>query len=245
MRAREKGFTLVEIVFAIFVGLLLMSAAYVAMTAGQQSSAGVERKVAAQQDVRAALQIMGLELSMASYNPHYMPNMWHDLPALGAKVDCKPSDKQQLKGIRKATPWEIIVEMDIGESGLAGDEKGEIVRYEYISGVSGQFIRRETANCENDRDSGGGLPFLGSSGSPKQPRTVRVVNDLRGVPVFQYFDAVGAGTPLNPGAKLSDIPKIRRIDITLAVESAEVDPSTKLPKQMTYSTSVLVRNHAF
>ena len=245
MRGREKGFTLVEILFAIFVGLLLMSAAYVAMTSGQQSSAGVERRVAAQQDVRAAMQIMGLELSMASYNPHYMPNMWHDLPPLGGNVSCAGSPDQTRKGIREATPTAITVEMDIGENGQAGDDQGEIVRYEYLPGADKQFITRETANCDHLRGPGAAQPFLGSSGSPKQPRTVRVVNDLRGVPVFQYFDAVGAGTPLNPGAKLSDIPKIRRIDITLAVESAEVDPSTKLPKQMTYSTSVLVRNHAF
>ncbi len=45
---------------------------------------------------------------------------------------------------------------------------------------------------------------------------------------------------INPG----HIPDIRRIDITLAVETDEVDPSTKARKQMTYMTSVAVRNHA-
>ena len=247
MRGREKGFTLVEILFAIFVGLILMSAAYIAMTSGQQSAAGVERKVAAQQDVRAAMQIMGLELSMASYNPNYMPNLWHDLPPLGSatKVSCTGSGDQTLKGIREATPTAVTVEMDIGENGQAGDDHGEIVRYEYLPGANAQFITRETVNCGNLRGPGGAQPFLGSSGSPGQPRTVRVVNDLRGIPVFQYFDAVGAGAPLNPGGNPNDIPKIRRIDITMAVETAEVDPSTKKPKQMIYSTSVLVRNHVF
>ena len=247
MREREKEFTLVEIVFAIFVGLLLMSAAYVAMTAGQQTSAGVERKVAAQQDVRAAMQIMGLELSMASYNPFYMPNLWHDLPAVGAMVDCTPkaSDKQELKGIREATPTAITVEMDIGENGQAGDDQGEIVRYEYVPGADKQYITRETANCGKNRDSGAAQPFLGADPSKGKPRTVRVINDLRGIPVFQYFDSVGAGASLNPGANSNDIPRIRRIDITLAVETDEVDPSTRGRKQMIYSTSVLVRNHVF
>jgi len=245
MRGREKGFTLVEILFAIFVGLILMSAAYVAMTSGQQTSAGVERKVAAQQDVRAAMQIMGLELSMASYNPNYMPNVWHDLPPSGSAISCTGSGDQTLKGIREATPTAITVEMDIGESGLSGDDKGEIVRYEYHSGVNEQYITRETANCGQNRNSSAAQPFLGSRGTPGQPRTVRVVNDLRGIPVFQYFDSVGAGALLNPGATSSDIPKIRRIDIILAVETAEVDPSTKRPKEMIYSTSVFVRNHVF
>jgi hypothetical protein len=40
------------------------------------------------------------------------------------------------------------------------------------------------------------------------------------------------------------IPNIRRIDITLAVETEEVEPTTKARRQMTYSTSMLVRNHA-
>jgi hypothetical protein len=227
------------------VGLILMSAAYIAMTSGQQTSAGVERKVAAQQDVRAAMQIMGLELSMASYNPHYMPNLWHDLPAVGNTVQCQGSGNQAYKGIREATPTAITVEMDIGESGLSGDDKGEIVRYEYLAGATAQFITRETANCGNTRGPGASQPFLGSSGNPGQPRTVRVVNDGLGVPVFRYFDAKSPATELFPGVTPNDIPKIRRIDIVLAVETAEVDPSTKRAKQMTYSTSVLVRNHVF
>jgi len=245
MNRKERGFTLVEILFAVFIGLLLMSAAYISMTSGQLSSAGIERKVAAQQDVRAALQIMGLELSMASYNPNYMPNLWHNLPPKGSasKVSCSGSDDQTWKGIREATPSAITVEMDLGGTGQAGDEQGEIIRYEYISGGAGQYITRETVNCNNAL--GGGQPFLGSSGAAGQTRNVRVINDLQGVPVFQYYDGVGAGAPLNPGTNSTDIPKIRRIDITLAVETAEVDPATKRPRQMTYSTSVLVRNHAF
>jgi hypothetical protein len=230
-----------------------MSAAYVAMTSGQQSSAGVERKVAAQQDLRAAMQIMGLELSMASYNPHYMPNLWHDLPNLGATVDCIPkgSDKQDLKGIREATPTAITVEMDIGENGQVGDDHGEIVRYEYLPGENAQRITRETANCGNKRDSGAAQPFLGADPSKGKPRTVRVINDDLNLVTFRYYNGVGQGTELSincsKGNELSctQIPNIRRIDITLAVETDEPDPATKQRKRMTYSTSVLVRNHAF
>jgi len=246
MKRRAKGFTLVEILFAILVGLLLISAAYVAMTSGQQSSAGVERKVAAQQDVRAAMQVMGLELSMASYNPNYMPNLWHDLPAEGGTVQCQGSGKQAYKGIREATPTAITVEMDIDENGLVGKEKGEIVRYE----CSNQYISRETANCGSTRSVTAAAPFLGDKPDSLRPRTVRVMNDAN-LPVFRYFNGVGRGSELAIDCRTGDesscdqIPNIRRIDITLAVETAEVDPATKRPKQMIYSTSVLVRNHVF
>ncbi len=70
---RAAGFTIVEIILALFIGGVLMSAIYAVMISGQKSSAGVERKVAAQQDVRAALEIMAMEIGMASYNPFLRP----------------------------------------------------------------------------------------------------------------------------------------------------------------------------
>jgi type II secretory pathway pseudopilin PulG len=255
MKEKEKeiGFTLIEVMFAILVGMLLLGAAYVAMNAGQQTSAGVERKVAAQQDVRAALQIMGLDLSMASYNPHYAPNIWHDLPGLGSVVQCTASINQSFKGIREATPTAITVEMDIGESNLVGDDPGEIIRYNYNpDGQNRGFITRETANCNNIRAASAAFPFLGDSIASGRPRSVRVINNDLNLPIFRYFNGVGQeGTPLpincSTGNEPScvEISNIRRIDITLAVETDEVDPATKVRKRMTYSTSVLVRNQAF
>ena len=78
---KDKGFTLVEILMAVFIGLILLGAVYVSMNSGQRSSAGVERKVAAQQDVRAALEVMAMEISMASFNPNFMPaGIWKNPP---------------------------------------------------------------------------------------------------------------------------------------------------------------------
>jgi prepilin-type N-terminal cleavage/methylation domain-containing protein len=253
MKAGEKGFTLIEILFAILIGVILISVCYIAMTSGQQTSAGVERKVAAQQDVRAAMQVMGLELSMASYNPHYMPNIWHDLPSLGSLVQCQGSGIQAYKGIREATPTAITVEMDVGESNLVGDERGEIIRYAYDP--DNQYLTRETANCDQTRNASAAAPFLGDNPNaiPPRPRTVRVINQTLGIQngqnvpaVFRYFDARHPATELFPTlADPSPIPNIRRIDITLAVETDEVDPASKRRRQMIYSTSVLVRNHVF
>ena len=250
----ERGFTLVEILFAIFVGMVLVGAAYLAMNSGQQSSAGIERKVAAQQDVRASLQTMGLELSMASYNPNYISGIWHDLPAMNNTVQCTSLGNQAYKGIREATPTWIIIEMDIGESNSVGDDRGEIIRYEYELGT--QSITRETANCGNVRRPQAVFHFLGDDPSTGRPRTVRVINNnlddpsrnivngRNDVAVFRYYNGIGAGGELFPDINPGDIPNIRRIDITLAVETDEVDPSTKARKQMTYMTSVAVRNHA-
>jgi prepilin-type N-terminal cleavage/methylation domain-containing protein len=255
METGQKGFTLIELLFAILIGMMLIAAAYIAMTSGQQTSAGVERKVAAQQDVRAAMQVMGLELSMASYNPYSMPNIWHDLPPPGGLVECQASGNQAYKGIREATPTAITVEMDVGESSLVGDQRGEVLRYVYDP--DGQFLTRETANCQETRSPSAVFPFLGDKPESKRTRTVRVnnqnpenssqdiVNGHGNVAVFRYFDAQKPGNELYPDETPSDIEKIRRIDITLAVETDEVDPASKRRRQMIYSTSVLVRNHVF
>lgn len=251
---RRTGFTLVEVLFAIFIGLILMGVAYVAMNSGQRASAGMERKVAAQQDVRGAMQTIGLELSMASYNPNYLTGIWHDLPPIGNTVQCTPLGNQTYKGIREATPNSITVEMDLGESNFAGDERGEIIRYVYDT--ARQFVSRETANCGNSRGTGAALPFLGMSPASHKPRTVRVINNNLEAPprnivngrnevaVFRYYDGRNPANELYPHLNGDQIPDIRRIDITLAVETDEVDPNSHVRRQMTYSTSVFVRNHA-
>jgi prepilin-type N-terminal cleavage/methylation domain-containing protein len=245
----QRGFTLVEVLFAIFMGAMLMAVAYIAMTSGQQSSAGMERKVAAQQDVRAALQVMRLELSMASYNPNYISGIWHDLPAMGSIVQCTASGNQAYKGIREAAPTSITIEMDLNENSRMGDPSlSEIVRYNYD--MANQYITRETANCGKTRDPGAAFPFLGDNPKKGRPRTVRVINDTLGVAnghnapaVFRYYDARNPTNELYPGEDPNVIPDIRRVDIALAVETDEVDPSTNTRKKMIYSTSVFVRNH--
>jgi hypothetical protein len=81
---------------------------------------------------------------------------------------------------------------------------------------------------------------------PGNPRAVRVINNTAGtgntaIPVFRYYD--GTGTEIAATALPAGIPDIRRIDITLAVETEGVDPNTNLRRRLIYSTSVIPRNH--
>ena len=219
-----------------------MSAVYFTMISGQKSSAGVERKVAAQQDVRAALDIMAMEIGMASYNPNFaLPGQIWVNPTNCTGATANP----QYRGIQAATPTAITVEMDIVENGIIQiPDANEIISYSYDQG--NQYITR-SVNC------GTADPFLGAAaGAATGTKTVNVVNATAnpnivngaGVPaVFRYYDSTG--TELYPGTNpITDIPKIRRIDITLAVQTEEKDPNTNSYRQMIYSTKVLVRNHA-
>jgi hypothetical protein len=220
------------------------------MISGQKSTTGVERKVAAQQDVKAALDIMAMEISMASYNPFFGMGIWVQPPGSPpSSNDCIATGNQMYRGIQEATPTAITVEMDVGPDGfgngsIGSPDENEIIRYAYDAAI--QYINR-SSNC------GPAQPFLGAdpATAPSGTRTVRVKNKELGInngastptpALFRYYDS--NGTELYPDTTPANIPNIRRIDITLAVETEEVDPSTGNPRQMIYSTSVLVRNHA-
>jgi prepilin-type N-terminal cleavage/methylation domain-containing protein len=221
-----KGFTLVEILSALFVGLILLGAVYISMVSGQKSSVSIERKTVAHQDARAVLEIMATEIAMASFNPNFASNFWRN------PGDCvNISANQAYKGIQGATANSIISEMDILESSVVGDSPNEVISYVYD--VANERVTRE-ANC------GGATPFLGDV--PGNARSVRVINNTLGIPMFRYFD--GLGNEIAAGTLPASIPNIRRIEITLAVETEEVTPDTGTRRRMIYSTSVIPRNHA-
>ncbi len=250
----DNGFTLVEILMAVFIGLILLGAVYVSMNSGQRTSAGVERKVAAQQDVRSGLEVMAMEISMASFDPNLVAGSFWVNP----NTCTNPSANQTYKGIQVATPKSLTIEMDINQNSRIYDSAistgadctvptkdcNEIISYVWDD--VNEYIKRET-NCS------GPQPFLGDvTGAVEGTRTVRVkntsmgINNGFGVPaIFRYYDGKNAEINIDTSAGINPnrIPDIRRIDIALGVWTEEVDPNTHTNKQMIYSTSVLVRNH--
>lgn len=234
---KDQGFTLVELMIAVGVSMFILAAVYVAVNSTQRHSAGIERKVTAQQDVKPALDLMAMEIGMVSYNPTFKAGLWV-IPSgtcLGTAVN------QNYRGIQEATANSIVVEMDIGPSGdgdgMLGDDN-EVIRYAYVAG--NQYITREVS-CK-----GGAQPFLGADPATTVVRTVKVINNTLGIPVFRYFNGAGSEifvTNDDTGLPVK-IPDIRRIEIVLAVETEGIDPNTGQPKRMIYSTSVIPRNHA-
>ena len=218
-----KGFTLVEVLFAITIGLLLLGAIFVAVQSGQRSSVAIEAKTTAQQDVRAVLELMSLEIGMASYYRY------------GGVGVTNPWPGSTNKGILEATPTALRIQMDIDPEDGAVVGNNEDIRYEYIPAE--QRVTRAGA-------AGGAQPFLGCADANGDGRcddnntlrTVRVINNTLGIPMFRYYNGAGTAT--------ANVPDIRRIDITLAVETETIDPNTGQRRRMIYSTSVIPRNHA-
>ena len=126
----------------------------------------------------------------------------------------------------------MTVESDNNENGvIGGGNPNEVITYAYDS--ANQYITRST-NC------GVNQPFLGEDRASGNPRAVRVIN-TNAVPVFQYFSA--EGTQIAAAGLPAGIPNIARIDITLWVETEDVDPNSGQRRRMVYSTSVIPRNH--
>jgi len=228
----HSGFTMVEVLFALVTGLVVMGAVYTAMITGQRSSVGIEQRVAAAQDVRASLEVMSMEIGMASFNPNFVPGVWLETGACA-----NPSANQGFRGVQVATANAITVEMDINENGVVGDPN-EVIAYVYD--IPNQRITRST-NC------GGAQPFLGETVGT-QGRSVRVLNGdpAINIPVFRYFDGQGADITANITAGLPGaIQNIRRIEIALVVETENADPATQQRRRLVYTNGVILRNHAF
>lgn len=244
-----KGFTLVEILVAMAISMVMLFAIGMAIDSASRSSTGMERKVMAQQDVRSVLELMAMEIRMASYNPTFTDTMWRgDAAAGGGITSCTAqSTNLNYRGIQEATANSITVEMDISD-GTGGDGQGaltdanEIISYNYVAtgtlAAGNRYITRAT-NC------GSAQSFLGDSLASGNPRTVRVINSDLAIPIFRYFNGLGVEIPVDGTA--NGIPaqtsNVRMIEITLAVETSDIDPETKLTRRMIYTTREVLRNH--
>ena len=234
---KREGFTLIEVLLAVFISLVLLVSVYFAVTSAQRSTTGVEIKVVAQQDVRAILDVMALEIGMASYNPTYSLTLWGAQRGIREVVNPTPPPTNV------SMAYGLSVLMDLAGTGITSNLAGITYAYDPVN----QQITRD--------DGTGPVPFLGDAlGSP---RSVRVVNDVNGnglydagidIPVFRYF-----GTRTDPTNVVADeilpanlpgrIAEIRRVEITLAVETEDPDPNTRQRRRMIYTTSVIPRNH--
>lgn len=233
-RCMEKGFTLIEIIAAMTIAMILLLSVYEVINMAQKSTTGIDRKVIAQQDVRVVLELMAMEIRMASYDASLNRGIWVDPATCVAGTPTA-------RGIRGATPGTLTVEMDINDSGAVGDAPNEIISYAYLSDSTDLRITRGTIRCPGPT-TGGAQPLLGAPEGGTDARTVRVINQTVNVPVFRYYD--GAGTEIFPTAgNQTSVPNIRRIDITLAVETEDVDPVSQQRLRMIYGTSATTKNH--
>jgi prepilin-type N-terminal cleavage/methylation domain-containing protein len=231
---KQEGFTLVEMMVSLGIGMVILAAIYAMVNSGQKSTVNVERKVYANQDARTALDFMSLEIEMASYNPRpdqLKSTFWKD-PLSNNCPNCSASGNQNYRGIQQATPYAITVQMNLDGSSNICDNPNESITYKYDA--ANQLISR-SLDCGS-----GNVPFLGDLPDTWNNRSLRVIN-TSAVPVFRYFNA--SNVEIASNALPAGSPNIARIDVTLWVETADIDVNSGHRRQMVYSTSVVPRNH--
>ena len=222
----KKGFTLVELLVSMAVGMVILLAVYAAVQMAQQSSTNVAYKITTQQDVRSVLDLMAMEIRMASYNPQNTSTTWGTIPAcagmgLGTPVTA-------LKGIPVANRNTITVAMDLDGNGVIGNASNEYLMYSY----DGATTIRRNVSC------GGNDAILGGTGT-----NTNVRNAAAGLYLFRYFDRLDNDITAAVEASQSQIANIRRILITIVADTEQNDPNTQQPRRMIYSTNIIVRNH--
>ncbi|MEE9936292.1 MAG: prepilin-type N-terminal cleavage/methylation domain-containing protein, partial [Deltaproteobacteria bacterium] len=81
---RKNGFTLVEVLVGVVVGLIIVAGVYGVMVLTQRTSASLGRRVVTQQDTRLVLDFMASEIRMASFNPSMSGDTWINSTTTGA-----------------------------------------------------------------------------------------------------------------------------------------------------------------
>lgn len=214
MNMKKNGFTLVELIIAMGVGLVILAAIYAGVNIAQRSSSSLGRKVTTQQDARSVLDLMAMEIRMASFNPSMTQTTWTN-----TALACS-SLATANKGIGIANADQIALGMDLNGDGIIAPSNEYIV-YKYNS--ASNTITRSV-------DCGADVAILGGTGSATMVR-----NSDAGANLLQYYDKGG-----NVPASISDI---RRVRITIVADTESDDSLTHQPKRMTYTTDVLVINH--
>lgn len=228
----EKGFTLFELMIALGISVFIMAAIYASVNMAQRSSTSVTRRVTTQQDVRAVMDIMAMEIRMASFNPTPPPtgSTWSTIP-YGENKSLKTAPIPSNKGIQIAQANQIHISMDLNGDGIIGDvtkEDGTVVNVQNEH-ILYSYDPTKNAIYRNVSD-GNNQPILGGSDDTE----TKVING-NSTPLFQYFD--------RDGNTATSIPAIRRIRITIIAQTKVKDLLSGSVKVIPYTTDVLVKNH--
>jgi len=253
MNMKKNGFSLVELIIAVAVGLLIMTAVYAIINMAQSSSVSVGRKVVTQQDARSVLDLMAMEIRMASYNPTMSTTIWSTIPTAACASMGNVSPVPASKGIQTATANTILVAMDLSNPtvypAVIGDSLNEYIEYSY----NGADTITRNVSCSGDTPILGGTTdsatmVANGTCSSYTNGTCTCAANINGTcpALFQYFDASGNNLANSAGTvPTASIPNIRRIRITIVANTKYTDRLTHESRIMTYTTDVLVKNHAF
>ncbi len=212
-RKHSSGFTMIELLIAMAVGLVLLAAVYSVFLVQNKELRNQEQITEMQQNARMAMEMISRDLMMAGFGGY---NATAVLPRC---VGTTTATNAPCVGITAANANSISFTMDVTDNAGTGGPDGD----------------RDDAN-ENityDVYTSGGVPALGrkSSTTASKMPVVENVTNLS----FTYLPATGTTATNN----LADI---RRIQISITTRTANVDPGTGNYRYFTLTSMVTPRN---
>lgn len=197
MNTNDRGFTLVELMIAMVVGMVVLGAVYALFTAQSKHLATQEQLAELHQNARAAMDIMVRKISMAGYNQTTAPAT---IMAVNRCTGTTTASNTPCAGITNAAADTIGFVADINGNGntTAGEANpSENIAYDRY----------------HSETSPAGVYSLGrTSNGSKQP-------------VIEYLDLLSFSYHEANGNVTANLANIRRVKITIVTRTAKVDPN--------------------
>jgi len=197
MNTNDRGFTLVELMIAMVVGMVVLGAVYALFTAQSKHLAAQEQLAELHQNARAAMDIMVREISMAGYNQTTDPAT---ITAVNRCTGTTTASNTPCAGITNAAADTIGFVADINGNGntTAGtanpNENIVYDRYPSETSPAGVYSLGRTSN------------------GSKQP-------------VIEYLDSLSFSYHEANGNVTANLANIRRVKITIVTRTAKPDPN--------------------
>lgn len=208
--AGRRGFSLVELMIAMMVGLVVLSSLYTLFTVQSKQLGNQEMAVEMQQNARMAMDIITREMRMAGLNPTATLSQCDGtLPNSLTSSSCV--------GILDASSTICKFNMDVSDTGGSGDPDGatdgpnETITYGLYTSTSG----------------GVSVQCLGR----------KTTNDSSYQPVVEYIQSLSFSYLDSSGGTAATIGEIRSIQVTIVANAAKPDPS--YPTNSGYRTYTL------
>lgn len=192
----RRGFTLVELLVAMAVGLVVLGAMYAVFTMQNRELIQQDMVTAMQQNARAALEMMTREIRMAGYNPAKKTTGWSSSPttAPGPAPGIVTADAAVLA---------FVADLDGDSDTTYADNENENITYSLcVAGACSPCRWKCLARTAN-----GVLQT--------------VAEDIEAL-VFKYYNAGGA--ELTTPVAAADLASIRKIKVAVKARSAREDP---------------------
>jgi len=225
MTTKDRGFTLIELMISMVVGLVVLAAAYGVFDLQNKTLTTQEKLASVYQNARIAMEMMGREISMAGYNQ----TSTGTTPLQRCK-NALVTAGTACAGIRAANANSISFTMDVTNNAGTGSPDGD------------RDDPNENITYELYTPSGSDVQVLGrkSSTSASKQQVVEYVDALS----FAYYKSDGTVWQ----SATNDLGDIRRVKITITTRAATVDNSYTDPthgdhyRRYTLTSYVFPRN---